>query len=41
MDNLEEQTMPLKLEEPIELFGYECDHGWYPLIEEAEKWVED
>ena len=24
------------LKEPIELFGYECGQGWYPLIEEAE-----
>ena len=30
-----------EVKEPIELFGYECEHGWYPLIEEAEKWVED
>jgi len=28
-----------KVKEPIELFGYECDHGWYPLIKEAEDWV--
>lgn len=30
-----------KLKEPIELFGYECSHGWYPLIKEAEEWIAD
>lgn len=41
MEEVKEAINPLKLKEPIELFGYECDHGWYPLIEEAEEWVND
>lgn len=31
----------INLQEPIELFGYECGEGWVPLIKEAEKWVAD
>jgi hypothetical protein len=30
-----------KIPEPIELFGYECGKGWYPLIEEAQKIVDE
>lgn len=29
------------LNSPFELFGYECGPGWYPLIEEAKKIIDD
>ncbi len=30
-----------KLEEPIELFGYECGEGWLPYIQEAQDLIDN
>lgn len=30
-----------KPKEPIELFGYECEDGWLPLINEAKEFIDD
>lgn len=29
------------LKEPIELFGYECGEGWWPLVEEAKQMIDE
>lgn len=31
----------INLQEPIDLFGYECGEGWLPLIKEAEGWIKE
>lgn len=37
---MNDENKMYELPTPIELFGVECDKGWYPLIEPIVKWVQ-